>query len=110
MTLHRTVMAGGILIGLMPIVASAQDAFQIWECTALGENVGKTDPNYTSEIMRWPDDRFRTIEPEANYYTSDNPEDIDVSWLEVFATAGGHGNTLIGFLKKENFECKRYQD
>lgn len=110
MKIRLKIIAASTIVGLLPIIAPAQDVVQIWECKALGENVGKTEPNYTSEIMRWPDDRFRTIEQDADYYTSDNPEDADVSWLEVFATPGGHGNTLIGFLKKENFECKPYQN
>ncbi|EDQ33076.2 hypothetical protein HPDFL43_16411 [Hoeflea phototrophica DFL-43] len=87
--------------------AKASDEVQHWVCTAIGENIGKTEPGYMSDIMRWPDDRFRTIEPGAEYYTSDNPDEAD--WLEVYAVPNGHGSTLIGFLQPQNFNCSIYQ-
>ncbi len=106
----KLISAIPIIVSLSAFASNAQDSVQLWECKALGEHVGKTEPNYSSDIARWPHGAFKTIERDADYYTSDRSDDPTVEWLEVFATPGGHGNTLIGFLKKENFECIPYQD
>ena len=89
--------------------AFANETVSQWQCKAVGENVGKTDPTYASDIMRWSDDRFRTVERDSDYYTGDNPDHPQTVWLAVYAVPNGHGNTLIGYLKKENFVCAPYQ-
>ena len=95
------------ITGIRP--ALANENVSQWQCKAIGENVGKTDPTYASDIMRWPDDRFRIVERGSDYYTGENPDDPQTVWLDIYAVPNGHGNTFIGYLKKENFECIPFQ-
>ncbi|MBO6554649.1 MAG: hypothetical protein JJ926_18045 [Roseitalea sp.] len=109
----RTKRQGGVACGALAALPvcllwqtdlQAQDVV-LKECVALVQDVGRIEPDMAAELSRMTEGSLHLVDAGSPSYTSDDVDDPATGWIELFGAQNGHGSSLLGFFRKDNFEC-----
>jgi len=95
-------------VAALTVGSASHAADTLFECTALRDEIGRIDPDPASDLMRWEDGGLRAMEKGSVAFTSDDPKASD--WLLMFATPGGHGSSMYGYITRKSVSCTPSSD